>query len=171
MREAIRPGQVVKGPRLMARSKIDRMGLNTVPWRNAARSYFVWCVVMALCALCMWEIGSVVGRALGGESRIFHRSLVLLWWTLMMISPFITMLTLYFLNIATEYSSQSWLMNTRDPFFRLSMMWLDLAELEISDASDMLTKWVALMELPLDNLTVGTVFFLNVCRIISGKIE
>ena len=60
-----------------------------MPRRNAERSDFVWCAVMSLCTLFMWALGSVVGRVLGGESGMFHRPLVLLQWTLMMIFPFL----------------------------------------------------------------------------------
>ena len=50
-------------------------------------------------------------------------------------------------------------MEIRDPFFRLSSMWPDPAELESSGASGILTDWVALMEFTLASLTFGTVFF------------
>ena len=36
-------------------------------------------------------------------------------------------------------------MEMRDPVFRLSRTWPDLAELESSGASAMLTEWVALV--------------------------
>ena len=64
------------------------MGLKNVSWRNSEGSAFVWCSVMAMCTLCMWELGSVVGIVLGGTSWMFHRPLVLLLWPLMMIFPF-----------------------------------------------------------------------------------
>ena len=38
LKKAVIPVQVFKWPQLMARKKVDRMGLETVPWRNAARS-------------------------------------------------------------------------------------------------------------------------------------
>ena len=135
------------------------MGLKTVPWRNAARLAFVWCAVMALCALFIWEPGLVVGRVLDRASGMFHRTLVLLRWPLMMIFPFFTTLTLYFVNILVQSSSQSWPVDTRDPDFRLSRMWPDIAELESSGASGILTDWVALIEFPLAALTVVPVFF------------
>ena len=50
-------------------------------------------------------------------------------------------------------------MEIRDPFFRLSSMWPDPADLESSGASGILTDWVALIEFPLAALTVGPVFF------------
>ena len=88
MRETVRPGQVVKCSQLMARMKFDRMKLNTVPWRNSPKLDFVRCIVMALCALFVWVIGSVVGRVIGGASGMFNRLLVWFWLPLMMIFPF-----------------------------------------------------------------------------------
>ena len=82
------------------------MGLKTVPWRNAARLAFVWCALMALCALFIWEIGLVVGRVLDRASGMFHRTLVLLRWPLMMIFTFLKTLTLYFLNIFSDNKVQ-----------------------------------------------------------------
>ena len=73
---------------LMVRSKVERIGLNTAPCRNTAWSGLFWCAVMALCALCIWVVGSVTGRVLGGIIGMFHRPLVLLLWTLMMILLF-----------------------------------------------------------------------------------
>ena len=78
MREAVRPCQVVKWTLLVVLRKVDDMGLKTVPWSNDARSAFVWCAVMDLCALCMWLLVSMVRRVLGGSSGMFHRPLVLL---------------------------------------------------------------------------------------------
>ena len=57
MRESVISDQVLKWPQLMARKNVDGMGLKNVLWRNAARSNFVWCVVMAICAIFkMWEL-------------------------------------------------------------------------------------------------------------------
>ena len=37
----VKPGKVERWPRLMARYRVERAGLNMVPWRKAARSAFV----------------------------------------------------------------------------------------------------------------------------------
>ena len=73
------------------------------------------------------------------------------------------MLTLYFVNIVAQSLPQIWSMETRDPVFRLSGTWLDLAKLGISGAIGIFTYWVALMEFPLDALEVGQVFVFVLC--------
>ena len=106
----------------MAWRKVDGMGLRTVRCRRSAQSDFVWFIVMALCTICMWAQGSVVGIVLGGLSGMLHRTLVFLRWPLMLIFPFFTTLTLYFMNIAAQLLFQGWSTEMSDPVFRLSRM-------------------------------------------------
>ena len=91
----------------------------------------------------------MVGRLICGASGMFHRPLVLLRWPLMIMFSFFTTLVLYFVNIAAQLLLQSWPMEMRDPVFRLSRKWPDIAELGSSGACGTLTDWVALMEFPL----------------------
>ena len=47
MRDSVRPIQDKKWPRLMARRKVDGIGLKAHPWRKAASSLFVFACLMA----------------------------------------------------------------------------------------------------------------------------
>ena len=78
------------------------------------------------------------------------------------ISIFMT-LTLYFVNIVEQSSSQSWPIEMRYLVFRLSRMSPDRLELESLGVSYILTEWVAHMEFPLDALTFEPMFFFLMC--------
>ena len=106
MRDYVRPGQEVKWFFLMARMRVDGDGLKMVPWRKAARPCFVVSSEMALDAKNFGFL-SLVGRKGFGASGIFHRPFCGSRLPVMMILPSLMILTLNFVKIAAQSSSQS----------------------------------------------------------------
>ena len=77
---AVSPGQEVKWPRLIARTRVEMTGLKRVPWRNAARSALMVFERMALEARDGVGDGALVtmeGREDLGAKGMFQRPFLL----------------------------------------------------------------------------------------------
>ena len=144
-RSVVRPGQEIKCPRLIARTRDDTTGLNNVAWRNAARAALVDADLMALEteAGCLgrgagtgFEAGAgsilvlaprtragIRGGTHLGARGMDHRPLIGLRRPVIIILPSFTILTLNFVKTAIQSSSHSWPMEMRDPVLRPSRTW------------------------------------------------
>ena len=160
-----RPGQVTKCPRLMARTKVEGTGLNAVAWRKPARSVCVWAQRIALVALD--RIGLVVGLGTTGgrwtsswsfgAKGIVQRPLVFSRGPTIITRPSLIIFTSYLLNRATQSSSQSLLIEIRDPVVSPSRTKPDEAGFDSCEARGMETVWVALILFPSAAITHGPV--------------
>ena len=116
IRSEVRPGQEVKCPFLMARTRVDVTGLNSVPWRKDASSVLVALDRIALEAIDVDTGAPVVIDEMGlmGAKGMCHRPLGVRGpWIIIL--PFLIILTLYFVNRAAQSSSHNLLIEIREP--------------------------------------------------------
>ena len=80
MSSSVSPGQEVKWPRLIARTRVETTGLKSVPWRKQARSALVVLERIALEAMDGVEDGALVTMDVSGDlgaKGLFQRPLLL----------------------------------------------------------------------------------------------
>ena len=112
MRCSVSPGQEVKWPRLIARTRVETTGLKSVPWRKEARSALMDLERMALEAMDGVDVGALVtmeGREDLGAKGMVQRPL-LLRGPLIITFPFFIILTSYLLNNTIQSTSHNLLM-------------------------------------------------------------
>ena len=102
-------------------------------------------------------VGGEAMVVVDGGSGIFQRPLVGFRFPLTMICPFLNTLRLYFPNSAMQLSSQSFPIDISEPAFRLSRMCPVCACLERAVERGMVTWWLACMDVPKADRTVGPV--------------
>ena len=123
MRCEVKPGKVVRCPCLMALWRVDRAGLNMVPWRNAARSALEVEESMVLQAKLVLGLEFCRARVVFGARGIFQSPLVLFRGPLMMMVPSLMIWTLCLVRMAAQSLSHNCPMEMREPVLRPGRMW------------------------------------------------
>ena len=112
MRCSVSPGQEVKCPRLIARTRVETTGLKSAPCRKEARSALIDLERIALEAMDRVNDGALVtmeGREDLGAKGMVQRPL-LLRGPLIITFPFFIILTSYLVNNTIQSSSHNLLM-------------------------------------------------------------
>ena len=111
----VRPGNVVRCPRLIARRSVETAGLNKAPCKKAARSILEVEASMVLQARLVVGVELGVAMVVLGGSGMFQRPLVLFRGPLMRMESSLMIWTWCFVRRAAQSLSQSWPREMREP--------------------------------------------------------